>query len=330
MAVTSCPEESAVVRTWGRANGFTVGERGLLPQAVRDAWVAAGGPWPEGSPPPEGWVLIDFIPDFNPRSGTPGSLGKVKRSGKGRARGRVSQTTPITPEQVDRMRSYADMQEAIGVEGPEPHTSPHAGPPIPSGKFVDLVSGGAAEVLTQAEVDWFNSARTRYMAQARFTDHTDLADLDRLLGMELLLYRWNQWVMSGSDYDNRRIDDMELAKKIREASTAISALKDNMGLSKKSRDAGASSVSEKWADLLRRARAFGYAREEQTRAALLLMNELSAIVESYHRSDDEERRKLGFPDEHSIVEWVRTNALPRFREVDAHFRANVVSTWVRN
>jgi hypothetical protein len=41
---TSAGTEASVIRTWARANGVAVTERGRVAPAVRDAWVAAGSP----------------------------------------------------------------------------------------------------------------------------------------------------------------------------------------------------------------------------------------------------------------------------------------------
>lgn len=193
--------------------------------------------------------------------------------------------------------------------------------------MVTFTSGAEAQVMTAKEADWFVESRDRYLKETRFTENTDLQDLDRLLGLELLLFRWTQHQMSGMDYDKNLVNDAELRRNIKDQSEAINKLKEQMGLSKKARDSKASSVEDRWTDLLTRAKEFGIHRETQLSKALSLCNELSAIIGSYDRADEEERRKLGFESEADILMWVRETFLPEFHEVDQHFRDNVQRYW---
>ncbi len=193
----------------------------------------------------------------------------------------------------------------------------------------DLAAGGVVEVQSEAEQQWFNTARERYQAENKFTDITDLQDLDRLLQAELLLWRWNQWMSSGYDYLDHQIDDRSLSVKIKNTNETVTRLKDQMGLSRKARDSVGTSVTDKWNELKRRAKLFGHHRENQLRVALVLMNDLSWIVGTYDRSDEEERKKIGFPDEAQIVAWVRETMLPEFHEVDAYFIENEQKAWTK-
>jgi hypothetical protein len=54
-------------------------------------------------------------------------------------------------------------------------------------------------------------------------------------------------------------------------------------------------------------------REKQLTTSLTLMKELFTIVGAFDRSDDEERRKIGFESEHDILEWIRHTMKPRVR-----------------
>jgi hypothetical protein len=195
---------------------------------------------------------------------------------------------------------------------------------------VDLVSGSVVKVMTVGEAEWFNRSRDSYLHETRFTENTDVQDLDRLLQLELMLYRWNQWSLAGVDYEGNLIDDVSIARRMKDQTDAINRLKEQMGLSKRSRDSHAASVSERWDDLKRRAKEFGYFREEQLRNALVLMNELSAIVGAYDRSDPEERRKLGFETETDVLDWIRETMIPEFVALDTYFRANKQRMWQRS
>lgn len=196
---------------------------------------------------------------------------------------------------------------------------------------VQLVSGEKVNVLSDSEVRWFNATRDDYLSQTKFTETTDLRDLDRLLVHELMIFRWTQWLARGGDYDGLEVDEHVIRRSMREYSEQITKIKESMGLNKKARDLASSEgdLSSRWANLTRRAKEFGVHREEQLKTALVLMNELSTVVGTFDRSDQEERLKVGFTDEAEIVDWIRTIMLPEFRKVDEHFRKNQQRFWVR-
>lgn len=197
---------------------------------------------------------------------------------------------------------------------------------------VELCSGEMLLVQTEVEQRWFNQTKEKYLSETRFTDTTDLQDMDRLLCLELLMFRWNQHLASGYDYHRNMVDDDLLRKQVKEQSEAITKLKQSLSLDKKSRDAALNEGNfAVWlADVKRRAKLFGVHRENQLNKALALMNELSGIVGAYDRSDDEERKKLGFETEAEILTWVRTTMLPEFRAVDEHFIENEQKLWKRD
>jgi hypothetical protein len=209
------------------------------------------------------------------------------------------------------------------VSNPPPASSP----PL----TVKLVSGEELIVLTPGEQRWFNNNRQRYLEQTRFTETTDLQDLDRLMAMELQVFRMTMWSSAGHDYDEMPIDEALIRRNIREYSEQINKTKTAMGLTKAARDEARNSgdLAEYFSDLKMRAKIFGIHREEQLTKALSLVQELSAIVGSFDRSDKEERAKLGFESEAEILEWVRNTMLPEFAAIDQHFRENEQRYWVR-
>jgi len=203
----------------------------------------------------------------------------------------------------------------------------HANKPINLALVANLTSGGTVTLLDVREVVQFNSSRDKYLAELRFTENTDMQDLDRLLQQELLIYRWNQWITSGLDYEGTLIDEYDVAAKLKFANEQVNRLKDQMGMSRKVRDASGSSVADMWIDLKRRAKEFGYSREEQLRGSLVLMNEISATVGTFYRSDEDERKKSGFENEQQIVEWLRDIVIPAYADIDQHFIQNTQRMW---
>jgi hypothetical protein len=202
----------------------------------------------------------------------------------------------------------------------------------PAQHVITLVSGRDVAVMHPDEVTWFNQQRDQYLVQTKFTERTDLADLDRLLVMELMIYRWTVWIAKNTDYDGDMVDEERLRRNIKEYSDQINKIKDTMGLTKKSRDEAANdgNFSQWLNDLKARAKIFGVHREKQLTKALALFMELSTVIGAFDRADEEERRKIGFADEKAIVAWVRDIALPEYRELDEHFRANHQRYWVRD
>ena len=196
---------------------------------------------------------------------------------------------------------------------------------------VKLVSEQPIKVLSPAEKRWFEGTRDDYLKQARFTETTDLRDLDRLLVHELMVYRWTTWIASGVDYEGHLIDEQDLQRNIKLYSDQITSIKDSMGLSKKARDQAADkgTLADYISDLKARAKTFGLHRERQLVKALSLMEELSTVVGTFLRSDKEERDKIGFPSEADIVKWIDEVMIPEYREIDEHFRKNDQRYWVR-
>lgn len=197
---------------------------------------------------------------------------------------------------------------------------------------VNLCSGEIVLVQTETEQRWFNSTKQRYLDENKFDASTDLQDLDRLMVLELLMFRWTQHLASGYDYSRNLVDDDLIRKQIKEQSDVITKLKQSLGLDKRARDAALNEGNfHTWfMDVKRRAKLFGIHRENQLNVGLGLMNELSGIIGAFDRSDEEERKKLGFETEAQIMNWIRETMLPKFREVDEHFINNEQKLWKRD
>lgn len=194
-----------------------------------------------------------------------------------------------------------------------------------------MVSGEDLTVLNAAEARWYTQSRDTYLEQTKFSDTTDLRDLDRLLFMELMVYRLSRHLAQGHDYDGFEIDETLLRRHLREYSEQITRVKSSMSLTKAARDemTGDGDVNAYISNLLQRAKLFGIHRQTQLTKALVLINELSAIVGAYDRSDAEERNKLGFESPDDILDWIRSVLLPEYKQIDEHFRENDQRYWIR-
>ena len=197
---------------------------------------------------------------------------------------------------------------------------------------VTMVSGKTVKVMTDTEAEWFLETRDSYLEQTKFTETTDLRDLDRLLILELMVFRWTQHLAAGTDYEGFEVKAEEIRRNIKEYSDQINKVKESMGLSKKTRDDAANdgNLAQYISDLKARAKIFGIHRQRQLTEALTLFNQLSGIVGTFDRSDKEERIKTGFESEHDILEWLRNVALPQYKALDTHFKENEQRYWIRS
>ncbi len=196
---------------------------------------------------------------------------------------------------------------------------------------VTQLNGHPMVVMSQAEVDFFEDLKTKYRAEHAFTAATDLNDLDRLIALELRMFRMDRHLNSGQDYDGTIFTDaamLQMSRQTKVINEQILAIKTGLGLTRSARDkAKGESIGDYITELARRAKEFGIMRENQLTRALTLVHEQISLVETFDRANDHERRTLGFDTEADIVEWIRQRFIPEFREIDDYFRANSQRYW---
>lgn len=190
-------------------------------------------------------------------------------------------------------------------------------------------SGSDFNLQTQEEADWYEDRRDRYTKDNHFPNVSDLMDLDRLLTMEIMVYRWSLWLGQGFDYMYSRVDEGQLKNNIKEYSVETRLLKGSLGIDKATRDKEkGESLADYTANLLQRAKEFGYHRNEQYEIVVTKMYELSTMIKTYDRCDEEERNLLDLSHE-SIFAWIRDKVVQDFDDHAAAFRKNQ-SIWVRD
>lgn len=194
-------------------------------------------------------------------------------------------------------------------------------------------SGQAIDVQTAQEESFYNGLASRYITENRFTVTSDLLDLDRLLFLELMVYRATNWLGSGQNYWAEQLSPSQEAdcrRSLKENSTLISVIKNDLGMTKNQRDkAQYESVGTYIEQLLVRGREHGVKREKELGKALTLMKELFAIIGAYRRADEVERKKLGFEDPAEILNWIETVMQPEFDRIDTYFREHDQRFWIR-
>lgn len=202
-------------------------------------------------------------------------------------------------------------------------------PPVP--KLVTTPSGQTIEVLADAEKSFYEGQAARYQHENKFTNTSDLLDLDRLVFLELLVYRASAWLGSGAQYDGMPLTDRaegECRRALKENSDLISRVKNDLGLTKAARDkADYESVGAYLTQLKQRAKEFGVHREKQLIKGITLVHQLFAILGAFDRSDAVERQKIGFEKEDDILQWVRDVMRPEFQAVDDHFAKHTQRYW---
>jgi hypothetical protein len=194
---------------------------------------------------------------------------------------------------------------------------------------VSTPSGSEFHLQTQEEADWYENRRDRYTNDNHFPNVSDLQDLDRLLVLEVMIYRWSLWLGQGFDYMYSRVDEGQLKNNIKEYSVETRLLKQALGIDKATRDKEkGESLADYVANLLQRAKEFGYYRNEQYEIVVTKFYELSTMVKTYDRCDDEERALLDLSKD-SIFDWIRTKVIADFDQHSEDFRKNQ-AIWVRS
>lgn len=183
-------------------------------------------------------------------------------------------------------------------------------------------------VMNEEEEQYFLNLTEKYLTDNMFTNISDLQDLDRVLIMETMCYRWNLWVSMEADYFGNNIDIADLKKSINDYSKELRLLKKSMGMDKVSRD---KDKGESIADYIKnvgiRAKEMGIMRNEQAVKAITLLMELHGLM-VYHNNclpDEQKEYKIT---EHDIILWIQ-EVMPEFEEIDKKFRETSQRYWIR-
>lgn len=185
---------------------------------------------------------------------------------------------------------------------------------------VETPSGATINLMALEEQEYYSRRRSQYLEHNHFTNVSDLQDVDRLLTLEVMVYRWSVWLTRGFDYTMARVDEHALKTNIKEYSTEIRLLKQSLGLDKVNREKDkGESVSDYLENLRRRARQFGVHRNNQYEHAVTLMARLRTMVTTFDRCDSEEREELDLSED-AIIEFIRNEVIKPWDEIDAEFR----------
>lgn len=186
---------------------------------------------------------------------------------------------------------------------------------------VTTPAGASVTVMNQDEADYYNQVAARYQSDNKFSNISDILELDRILTMELMCYRWSLWILTGQDYTGRSVNPTEVQKSIETYSKEIRGIKKDLGIDKSTRDkGGAESVADYIENLRVRAREFGITRNKQAVRAITLLMQLRALITLYDNSTQSERKEFNVTAE-ELFDWIRQQ-FDEFEEIDKALREN--------
>lgn len=201
---------------------------------------------------------------------------------------------------------------------------------VEDGIEVITPSGATYTVQTQAEHDYFVDVSAKYLSDNHFTNITDLQDLDRVVQMELMCYRWNLWLSAERDYFGGQIDPEKVQKAVNEFAKEIRLTKKSMGVDKMSRDKDKGESIADYVDKLRiRAKEFGVVRNTQAAKAISLFMELKSLMTLYDNCNEVERKE-NHVEMSDILDWLRNVAFSEFDEIDKTFRETSQRYYIRD
>lgn len=194
--------------------------------------------------------------------------------------------------------------------------------------IVRLPSGNPFPTMNDGEADFLNRLIDGYL-EMHFEHVSDLSELDRLVQMELLSFRWNTWLGLGVDYNDKALDP-KLTGQAKDISLEIRQVKSKLGIDKQTRDRarGEGSVHQRMTTTIQRALAFGLHRCAQVERALELQFQLIAMTQLHmnllEHPDEQKEMRVTAED---IATWVFEVLKPEFEEIDEHFRTHTQHIW---
>lgn len=184
-------------------------------------------------------------------------------------------------------------------------------------------SGSELQVRNDDEKKYYDSRKVLYVKENQFETTTDKVDLDNVLFLELLLWRWQTWLSQGRDYDLSILSasqEEQYRRNIHDTQKLLLEAKTKLGMTREARLDKTATAHDFIQNLLRRAHGFKLSRDAQGERAVTLFRELQSIVRTFDRSNENERRVVGIESEEDIVDWLRNEAFAKFDEIDIEYR----------
>ena len=192
----------------------------------------------------------------------------------------------------------------------------------PGGLFIRMPSGSFQPVMNFREQQHLEHRVAQYHEHNQLTNIADLAELDRLLVLELMVHRIGVWLGQGRDYQGEDINERQLQDQLNSHSTEIRLVKKTLGLDRPARERakGEGSVAHYWEQLRVRAKAFGILRNEQSAKSIELAMQLISLIQVHDNAKDEKERENLHCTQKDIMTWVREHFIPEMLAIDQKFR----------
>lgn len=194
---------------------------------------------------------------------------------------------------------------------------------------VTLASGAGFTVLTMSEVKYVEDRVRLYNNEYRWSNISDLQDVDRVIVAELLMWRWGLWISTTKDHLGDPVDEQALRKSINDYSGELRLVKKQLGIDKASRDKerGEDSIPVYLENLRKRAFEFGIHRNNQMAKAMELANQAISLAQLWKNCDEQERLEQSCTSE-DIATWLFEVFRPEYEKVDAEFRNTSQKYWI--
>lgn len=198
---------------------------------------------------------------------------------------------------------------------------------------VSTPSGGTMPVASAAEQAYYERIRDKITTEFEFTVSSDLNDLDRILSMELTVWRLGRQLTKSEDLHGRPllpIDQTRLQKSLTDTQTVLAKAKYELGISKSARDKAqdGESVAAYLENLRVRAGEFGVMRNKQAQLAIALLQEVISISGTWQRSNALERHHLGHESAEDVLTWITNVIKEQFDEIDTEFIQQNQKYWI--
>lgn len=198
---------------------------------------------------------------------------------------------------------------------------------------VETPSGGLMPVASAVEASFYERLRDKITEEFEFTISSDLSDLDRILSMELTVWRMARQVTKSVDLHGRPllpIDQTRLQASLNQTQTVMAKLKDDLGLSKTARDKASDgdSVSGYLENLRLRAGEFGVMRNKQAQLAIALLQEVISISDTWQRANALERHHLGYETAEDVLFFITNTIKEQFDQIDRSFVQENQRYWI--
>lgn len=192
-----------------------------------------------------------------------------------------------------------------------------------------VLPSGALFYVHEKEFQYFKERAKRYLSDNDFQNISDFQDVDRLLILEVLCYRWGVFISMQRDYWGEVVDENTLQKSLKDHSTEIRQLKKSLGLDRETREKvrGEDSVENYLQRLRTRAKHFGYTRDKQSAKAIEILMQLRSHITLYRNCDERERIEQKATLE-EVLKWLEEQAFPEFDALDLELRQEQ-KMWIR-